>query len=230
MTSQEPPEGHAVPMPSPALPTADVEEMTGSKTANRAVPVPKEPGYHPTDRELADVDMALFHGPQHVWRHLRMISVTLLVLGTLMTGAGATHLATMSSGTIDTANTLPRNTPVAIHLNAGEERMLYSQRGSGEASQCIVTGPDKTTVPVVRTGPVILQGSDLLWNGSSMFTAPQAGDYTVLCKGGTETRAGHPVGTWDVVLTLVGTGLGGMSILGGLSCLWWAYRSRSSAA
>lgn len=118
---------------------------------------------------------------------------------------------------------LPIGQGVAVQLDQGDQRMLYTQRGFGQ-TRCTVIDPQDRPVQVDKTGAVLLQGSDVLWHGSSMFTASAAGDYTVACTGGAPSRVGRPVGMLDVVLTILAGGVGGIATLTGLGLAVWARR------
>lgn len=187
----------------------------------------RDPDRDLVDHDLSDHDEALFHRPQRPWKHLRTVGLSLLLASLILTGGAATHLADMSSGTIANAVLLPVGTPVNIRLDAGEQRMLYTERGTG-TTNCRVVDETDAPVQVETTSPVILQGSDVLWHGQSMFTAEHAGDYTIECRGSAAARVGRPVGTLDVVLTVLAAGGGGLGALAGLAVLVWGQARRRS--
>lgn len=203
-------------------PTPDEPQRDGSARVRR------DPDRDLADHDLSDHDEALFHGPGRPWRHLRTIGLTLLLVSLLLTGGAAIHLADMSSGTIGNAVLLPVDKPVNIRLDAGEQRMLYTERGSG-ITRCQVVDEKDAPLAVAKTSPVILQGSDVLWHGQSIFTAPQAGDYTIRCQGGADARVGRPVGTLDVVLTVLAAGFGGLGALAGIGLAVWGQRRRAES-
>ncbi|WP_205413069.1 hypothetical protein [Austwickia chelonae] len=181
------------------------------------------------DHDLTDHDHVLFHPPTHPWRHLTGLGIGLFIVGLLTMGIAAMHLGSMSAETIGNAVRLPQGQPVIIRLDAGEQRMLYTERGSG-ASQCVVADGEDAPVSVEHASPVLLQGSDVLWQSSSIFTARQGGDYTVTCSGDIEAaKAGRPVGTLDVVLTVLAAGLGGISTLAGIGLMLWGRRRPAKA-
>lgn len=181
------------------------------------------------DHDLSDHDEALFHGPSNPWRHVTSTGIVLLLVSLVLAGGAVWHLNDMSANAIGNAATLPIGTPTPVGLEAGEQRMLYTQRGSG-TTRCDITDPSGAPVSAERTSPVILQGSDVLWHGQSLFTAAEAGDYTIRCQGSAEARVGSPVGTLDVVLTVVGAGLGGLGALAALVLLWWGRARRRAQA
>lgn len=195
-------------------------------------PAPDEPTLARPDRDqdladhdLSDHDEVLFHGPAQPWRHLTSAGAALLLASLILAGGAAAHLGEMSARTIGNAVLLPVGKPVNIRLDAGEQRMLYTQRGSG-MTNCEITDEDDAPVRAEKTSPVILQGSDVLWHGRSLFAAPKAGDYTITCQGGADARVGRPVGTLDVVLTVLAAGFGGLGALAGLGVLWWGRARR----
>ncbi|QQS02155.1 MAG: hypothetical protein IPK37_07375 [Austwickia sp.] len=199
-------------------------------------PAPDEPARPRPDRDqdladhdLTDHDEVLFHRPVRPWRHLTTIGAALLLVSLVLAGGAATHLGNMSGRTIANAVLLPVGKPVNIRLDAGEQRMLYTQRGSG-MTRCQITDERDAPVSVETTSPVILQGSDVLWHGQSLFTAPKGGDYTIQCEGGADARVGRPVGTLDVILTVLAAGIGGLGALAGLGVLLWGRARRRGRA
>ncbi|SEW42257.1 hypothetical protein SAMN05421595_2961 [Austwickia chelonae] len=201
-------------------------EQPGGEKAPDQTPVAVREGADSdlVDHDLTDHDHVLFHPPKHPWRHLTGLGIGVFVVGLLTMSIAATHLGSMSAETIGNAVRLPQGQPVNIRLDAGEQRMLYTERGSG-ASQCTVTDGEDAVVPVEHASPVLLQGSDVLWQSSSMFTAHKGGDYTVTCSGDIDAaKAGRPVGTLDVVLTVLAAGLGGISTLAGIGLMLWDRR------
>lgn len=171
--------------------------------------------------DLSDHDEAVFHRPGQPWRHLTTLGLTVLLVSLVLAGGAAAHLSDMSGRTIGDAVLLPVGTPVNVRLDAGEQRMLYTQRGTG-ITRCEVVDGANARVQVERTSPVILQGSDVLWHAQSMFTAPQAGDFTIRCEGGADARVGRPVGTLDIILTVLVGGVSGVGALAGVGILLWS--------
>ena len=214
---------------SPSAPSpTDVTGSGATKAPNDPRPH-RDPDADLASHDLSDHDERLFR-PRQPWHHLTAIGLSVLLAGLILIGGAATHLGAMSGGTIANAVLLPVGVPVNIRLDAGEQRMLYTERGSG-LTRCAITDGANAPVSVAKTSPVILQGADVLWHGESIFTAPKAGDYTITCQGGADARVGRPVGTLDVVLTVLATGIGGLTVLTGLGlALWGRARSRKAAA
>lgn len=217
--------------------TTPAETAVPEASADPAAPAPPAPQGRVgrvldsdlVDHDLSDHDESWFGRTGRTrWRHPLAIGVILLVVGSVMTGTAGAHLGSMSAGTIGNAILLPDNTPVNIRMNAGEQRMFYVERGAGDDKmQCTVTDGRDASVPVQQTDAVILQGSDVLWHGRTMFTAATSGDHTLKCstpESNRQVRAGQTVGVVDVVLTLMATGIGGIMMVAGVGTVLWVRR------
>lgn len=220
--SHPPPEQSGSSVPSHG-PGDDADPDVRAPGSERPARARRDPDADLSDHDLSDHDEAFFPPRPRPWRG---IGLGLFLAGLLATSVAAVHLGDMSGGTIGNAVLLPVDTPVNIRLDQGEQRMFYTERGSGSTT-CTIADEADAPVRAQRTSPVILQGSDVLWHGSSLFTAPAAGDYTLTCHGNAAARVGRPVGTLDVVLTLLAAGLGGIATLTGLGVgLWGRRRAR----
>lgn len=213
------------PAAAPPVPPAGPPSDAAQPRTARPERTRPDPDRDLADHDLSDHDEALFHSTGTPWRHLTMIGLTLLVASLVLTAGAAFHLNDMSGRSIGNAVLLPRNTPTTIALQAGEQRMLYTERGTG-ITRCEIRDGADAPVRVEKTSPVILQGSDVLWHGESIFTAGQTGNYTIRCQGLADARVGRPVGTLDIVLTVLAAGIGGLGALAGLGLLIWGRARR----
>lgn len=219
-------------MTQPPIP----EEHAGSPGASShpRVPTVEEMPRKPRTQQHTEPDLSdaltrtTFRLPRWIRRNLWQVGMGMLLAGILVGGAGVTRLADISEGTIANSVLLPDDRRVIVQLDAGDQRAIYTSRG-GSSTHCEVHGVEDVPIALDAPAPVLLQGSELLWQAEAIFTAPEAGDYDITCRDVVQARVGRPVGPFDLIATALVAAVGGIATLGGAALVvLWGFARRSA--